>query len=252
MQITYREPSLAHSIDSILLFQTEGTGGWWMDALYQFYPQLDRGRMERGSRLERAAYLRESLSETYEQLVPELKEKVRDYQGHWDKNRRAVEEALGDIFQIPLEGRYQDIRADITLNPICPRFLKERRFDVFYRNSPSGALGMALHEIVHFLWFDRWNALFHDDPAEYETPHLKWIFSEMCVRPILGEPRLAERNPYYPGECVYEYFYTMTVGGRPVLETMDELFAQRSMDQFMVDGYRYCQEHEAEILRQMR
>ena len=49
MQITYREPSLAHSIDSILLFQTEGTGGWWMDALYQFYPQLDRGRMERGS-----------------------------------------------------------------------------------------------------------------------------------------------------------------------------------------------------------
>ena len=184
MQITYREPSLAHSIDSILLFQTEGTGGWWMDALYQFYPQLDR--------------------------------------------------------------------ADITLNPICPRFLKERRFDVFYRNSPSGALGMALHEIVHFLWFDRWNALFHDDPAEYETPHLKWIFSEMCVRPILGEPRLAERNPYYPGECVYEYFYTMTVGGRPVLETMEELFAQRSMDQFMVDGYRYCQEHEAEILRQMR
>ena len=44
----------------------------------------------------------------------------------------------------------------------------------------------------------------------------------------------------------------MTVGGRPVLETMEELFAQRSMDQFMVDGYRYCQEHEAEILRQMR
>ena len=144
MQITYREPSLAHSIDSILLFQTEGTGGWWMDALYQFYPQLDRGRMERGSRLERAAYLRESLSETYEQLVPELKEKVRDYQGHWDKNRRAVEEALGDIFQIPLEGRYQDIRADITLNPICPRFLKERRFDVFYRNSPSGSLRRIL------------------------------------------------------------------------------------------------------------
>ena len=223
-----------------------------MDALYQFYPQLDRGRMERGSRLERAAYLRESLSETYEQLVPELKEKVRDYQGHWDKNRRAVEEALGDIFQIPLEGRYQDIRADITLNPICPRFLKERRFDVFYRNSPSGALGIALHEIVHFLWFDRWNALFHDDPAEYETPHLKWIFSEMAVKPVLGKPGLAERNPYYPDSCVYDYPETMTVDGRPVMETMEEIYAGGGIDHFMIEGYRYCQEHEAEIRRQMK
>lgn len=223
-----------------------------MDALYQFYPQLDRGRMERGSRLERAAYLRESLSETYEQLVPELKEKVRDYQGHWDKNRRAVEEALGDIFQIPLEGRYQDIRADITLNPICPRFLKERRFDVFYRNSPSGALGIALHEIVHFLWFDRWNALFHDDPAEYETLHLKWIFSKMAVKPVLGKPGLAERNPYYPDSCVYDYLETMTAGGRPVMETMGEIYAGGGIEHFMIEGYRYCQEHEAEIRRQMK
>lgn len=252
MQITFREPGLAHSVDSILLFQTEEAGDWWRDALYQFYPQLDRGRMERASGPERAAYLREVLSGTYGQLVPELTEKVEAYQSHWNANRRAVEQALGDIFQMPLAGRYQDIRADITLNPVCPRFLSERRFDIFYRNSPSGALGMALHEIVHFLWFDRWNALFHDDPAEYETPHLKWVFSEMAVKPVLGEPRLAERNPYYPGECVYEYFYAMTVGGRPVLETMEELFARGTIDQFMVDGYRYCQEHEAEILGQMR
>lgn len=252
MQITFHAPGFAYSIDSILLFQTEETGGWWRNALYQFYPKLDREWMERASGPEREARLREALSGVYEQLAPELAEKTAAYQLHWNENRREVEGSLGDIFQIPLAGRYQDIRGSITLNPICPRFLAERRFDVFYRNSPPGALGMALHEIVHFLWFDRWNALFHDDPAEYESSHLKWVFSEMAVYPILGDPRLAARDPYYPDSCVYDYFYTMTVEGRPVLDTMTELFVAGNIDQFMMDGYRYCREHEAEIRLQMK
>lgn len=252
MQITLRNPGLSYSVDSILLFQTEETGAWWRDALYQFYPRLDRERMERAAGPEREAYLREALSGVYEQLVPELAEKTEAYQTHWNENRREIEEALGDIFQIPLAERYQDIRANITLNPICPRFLADRTFDLFYRNSPKGALGISLHEVVHFLWFDRWNALFHDNPAEYESPHLKWVFSEMAVYPVLGDPRLAARNPYYPDSCVYDYFYTMTVEGRPVLDTMTELFAAGNIDQFMTDGYRYCRKHEAEIRLQMK
>lgn len=248
MQVTFYAPGLAYSVDSILLFQKEETGDWWRNALYQFYPQLDREWMERASWPEREARLREELSGVYEQLA----EKPAAYQLHWNKNRREVKEALGDVFQIPLAGRYRDIRAAVTLNPICPRFLAERRFDVFYRNSPSGALGIALHEIVHFLWFDRWNALFHDDPAEYETPHLKWLFSEMAVKPVLGKPGLAERNPYYPDSCVYDYLETMTAGGRPVMETMEEIYAGGGIDHFMIEGYRYCQEHAAEIRRQMK
>lgn len=114
------------------------------------------------------------------------------------------------------------------------------------------ALGMALHEVVHFLWFDRWNALFHDDPAEYEAPYLKWLFSEMAVKPILGEPRLAERNPYYPDDCVYAYFDAMTVEGRPILEVMEEFFAAGNIDRFMAEGWRFCREHEREICRQVK
>ena len=111
---------------------------------------------------------------------------------------------------------------------------------------------MALHEVVHFLWFDRWSALFRDDPAEYETPHLKWLLSEMAVKPILGEPRLAARNPYYPDNCVYAYFDTMTVEGRPILEDMEALYAAEGVDGLMEEGFRYCREHEEEIRRQMK
>ena len=252
MQITFQNPGFDYSMNSILLFQTENTGSWWKDALFSFYPQIDREQMERLSGTGQTAYLREVLSGVYRQLAPELEEKKEAYQISWDENRQTVEEALGDIFQTPLAGQFQDIRANITLNPVCPRFLAERTFDLFCRNSPKGALGMSLHEVVHFLWFDRWNTLFHDDPAEYESPHLKWVFSEMAVYPILGDIRLAARNPYYPASCVYDYFYTMTVEGRPILDTMAELFAAGNIDRFMTDGYRYCREHEAEIRLQMK
>ena len=49
---------------------------------------------------EQEAKLREELSGVYEQLA----EKPAAYQLHWNKNRRVVEEALGDVFQIPLAG----------------------------------------------------------------------------------------------------------------------------------------------------
>lgn len=252
MQVTFLNSGFDHSLNSILLFQRPEASDWWKDALFSFYPQLDRERMDRLSRAEQAEYLRKALSGVYRELVPELEEKKEAYQACWEENCREVEEALGDVFRMPLAKRFQNIRANITLNPICPRFLKERTFDLFYRNSPGGALGMSLHEIVHFLWFDRWSNIFHDDPAEYEAPHLKWIFSEMAVKPVLGDPRLAIRNPYYPDDCVYEYFGTMSVEGRPILETMEELFSGRSIEQFMVEGYCYCREHEEEIRRQVQ
>ncbi len=252
MQITFDNPGFAYSIQSILLFQTEETGDWWRESLYHFYPQVERSRLEGLNGGEREAYLRGVLSEAYRALEPELAEKRAAYQAHWEENRRAVEEALGDVFRMSLADRFQNIRAHITLNPVCPRFLEERRFDLFYRNSPRGALGMALHEVVHFLWFDRWSALFHDSPEEYETPHLKWLLSEMAVKAILGEPRLAARNPYYPDGCVYEYFDAMTAGGRPVLEVMEALYAAEGVDGLMKEGFRYCREHEEEIRRQMK
>ena len=111
---------------------------------------------------------------------------------------------------------------------------------------------MSLHEIVHFIWFDRWSALFQDNPAEYEAPNLKWLFSEMAVKAILGDPRLAERNPYYPDSCVYDYFYAMTVEKRPILEIMEELFTEGGIAQFMIEGYRFCREHKAEICQQVK
>ena len=41
MKIAYRNPGFEHSIDSIMLFETDDQTPYWSDALLYFYPQVN-------------------------------------------------------------------------------------------------------------------------------------------------------------------------------------------------------------------
>ena len=45
MNLTFQNPGFAHSVDSILLFLTEGEAPYWSDSIFYFYPQVDKGRL---------------------------------------------------------------------------------------------------------------------------------------------------------------------------------------------------------------
>lgn len=252
MDLRFRDPGLDHSLNMILEFQKPGQSGWWRDSLFHFYPQLDRARFDALSSEKQAAYLRRELEKVYAQVRGEIGEKTRTYRACWEEHRPQVEAAFSDAFGLDAGELFNDVTVNITLNPICPRYLEERSFDLFYLSSPPGALGLSLHELTHFLWFHVWQEVFGDDPAEYETPHLKWVLSEMAADPILSDPRLAAINPYYPGECVYEYFYAMEIEGKPILETLGHAWREMPVRAFMPWALEYCQAHEPEIRRQMK
>lgn len=106
---------------------------------------------------------------------------------------------------------------------------------------------MSLHEITHFIWFKKWNEHFHDKWEEYDTPHLKWVFSEMVVESILSDEKLKALNPY-AGNSVYEYFYKIKIKGVPILKILDKLYKTNSIIDFMENGYELCQQNE-ELIR---
>lgn len=251
MRLKFINPELEYSIDSILPFHDGTHSEFWTNSLFYFYPKIDKNKFNTLTEAKRREYLRENLSEAIN--FKELDKKVIDYQNYWDANAVDIQKALEDAFEIPLSDKLNDMIANITLNPICPRFLEDTRFDIFHLNSEKGALGMALHEIIHFIWFFVWNTHFQDDKNEYESPHLKWIFSEMVVDPIMRhDKRLHSINPYFESGCVYDYFYSMKIGGNSILETMLSLYENNSINAFMEKGYKYCLDHEEEIRNQMK
>ncbi len=250
MDIHYLNPGFEHSINSILQFQNETDTPYWTDSIYYFYPEIEREKMERLDAEGRKLYLTETLHHTYDRLQDEINAKTAAYQAHWQQHRAQVEEALSEAFDIDSHALFNDVQASITLNPVCPRFLQEHCFEVFHLNSQYGAIGISLHELIHFLWFHAWQDLHHDQWEEYERPNLKWVLSEMVVESIMRDERLSSINPYFPrehGGCVYPYFQDMCIDGRMILDTLDEWYRSCSMPAFMQRSYAYCQQHEQAI-----
>lgn len=184
-----------------------------------------------------------------------LAQKVEAYNRWWNENEKVVTQAFSESFGRDLSRTYEDVKGWIALGCVCPRFLDRRAFDVFYLNSERGALGLALHEMTHFIWFDIWHEHFQDDPAGYEAPSLIWILSEMAVHPILSHPRLRALDPYYKlesGGCVYPYFYTLRLEGRALLDVLGGFYRPGHSEEFMERAYAYVQEHEAAIRAHIR
>ncbi|MBQ2997828.1 MAG: hypothetical protein IJD62_02385 [Oscillospiraceae bacterium] len=250
MNITYKNPGYEYSIESIMLFQTDEQTPFWSDSVLYFYPQIDKTELEKRNFEEKKEYIYNVLEEVYGNIKDELESKIIRYNEHFQNYRSQIEDALSEAFELDSGLLFNDLTGNITMNPVCPRFLQEKYFDIFYLNSERGALGLSIHEVIHYFWFYVWNKHFGDGYEEYETPSLKWILSEMVVEAIMSDERLSLINPYFPredGGCVYPYFFDMIINGKPVLDKISELYKNNSITDFMEASYAYCLENENAI-----
>lgn len=250
MHIEFVNPGFQYMLDSIMEFQKDDSSAFWNDSLFYFFKELDKEYAYSLSIKNRKKYLEEKLSEIYKENEKLLEEKIQAYNRYWNLHRLKIEQAFSDAFEVDCSNLFNDLVCKISLNPISPRYLREHTFDVFYLNSEKGALGNALHELVHFVWFAVWNDLFKDSYEEYENPSLKWILSEMVVEEVMSDERLCSLNPYYPreqGGCIYPYFFTMKIDGVLITDTIQEMYESMGILKFMQESYAYCQNYEKEI-----
>lgn len=250
MRVNFKNPGFEHSIDSIMLFQEEGMTPFWTDALYYFYPEINKAKIDSLPAEEKKEHLIKELKNVWNTLKEELDNKVVLYNEHFEKYHEQIEDALSEAFEIDTRAIFNDLVGNICLNPVGPRFLEERYFDIFHKNSERGALGISIHEIIHFIWFYVWNNHFKDSYSEYDTPSLKWILSEMVVESIMSDERLASINPYYPrenGSCVYPYFIDMIIQSEPILDTLMQMYKENSITDYMEKAYQYVLDNEEAI-----
>lgn len=255
MEVTFVNPGVDYMMERIMSFQTEGESIFWSEPLYHFYPQLDRAYATGLPFPERRAYIERTMRDVYTELEDTINGKVGLYTRHWSVCKEQITGALSDAFGVDCAKLFNDIRCNLSLNPIEPRFLKERCYDTFWMNSEKGAIGGGIHEIIHFVWFYVWNRLFRDSYEEYERPTLKWILSEMVVESVMRDERLSSINPYFPreqGGCIYPYFFDMVVDGKGILDTLDAMYRGQNIGDFMENSYAYCQAHEGEIRQHIR
>ncbi len=250
MELHFQNPGVDYMIDRILDFQTEESSPFWSAPLYHFYPQLDQSHASALPLAQRRSYIGQTIRQVYMHEESRIHEKIAQYQAHWSLCKPQIVSALSEVFDTDCKTLFPNLICNVSMNPIQPRFLEKQHFDLFYLNSPQGAIGSAIHEIIHFVWFHVWNQVFADSYQEYESPSMKWILSEMVVEPIMRDSRLSSINPYFPlehGGCVYPYFYTMVIDGCCILDTLYQMLRSMDITAFMKTAYAYCQAHETQI-----
>lgn len=206
MDIEFVNPGVDYMIQRMMDFQTEAESAFWSEPLYRFYPQLDKAYAIGLPFSERNEYIERTMRAVYAELEDTINEKAVLYIRHWNACKPQITAALSDAFGVDCANLFNDIRCNLSLNPIEPRFLKEHRYDTFYLNSERGAIGGGIHEIIHFVWFHVWNRLFGDSYDEYERPSLKWILSYLLHREYKRTQPLMEVANGHQKRCKQYYF----------------------------------------------
>ncbi len=235
MKLRVSKADFPYTVEIIQEFLDAGDA-FFTESVYHFYPEL-RGLSK--------AEVAETLLAVYRNKEAEMDVKALAYQAAWDEHGAEIVSGFEGVFSLDLSKHLNDMQARVCLNPICPRYLDTHTFDIFYLFSGMGSLEMVVHEVAHFVWFMVWNRLFQDSPEEYDTPHLKWVFSEIAIDPIVLDARLRR---FTRGEQpAYSYFYDIMVDGQNFMEMIRALYRENDMAGFMAKGYALCQKHEAAI-----
>lgn len=133
--------------------------------------------------------------------ITEAKEK---YQKIWKKIEKDYYSLLQKIMKTSWPKDKKQIKAMISINPICPRFLDNWSFSIFFKyKKPSHAMEVIMHEICHFLYFKKWKEIFPSAKRKtFDYPNTEWLLSELVAPIILNDKQvqkyLKQRATFYP------------------------------------------------------
>ena len=95
-------------------------------------------------------------TEVFKKERIELEKRAKIFQIEWNKINDDVMLVLSKVVEQEWSDKDRKIFARISLNPICPRYIKQRTFDLFYKQKPQYMKSVAIHEILHFIYFEKW------------------------------------------------------------------------------------------------
>ena len=248
MQLTWKQKDFEEDIEFILFHQKDGTPEWWRKQLFNAYPELNYKYAKSVSESERFDYITSQMKFMAQKRQPTVENSIKIFKDSWNALvAKKLNAAYSQAFDNDCNDILNDMTANVGLNPICPRNVSDHSFDVYHYFETKWAISTALHEITHFAWFTFWQKHFQDDPADYDSPHLKWLLSEIVVETIIRNSDIDDLSEQ-PNYIAYSYFYDMTINGELIFDTMKKMYLERKdIYDFMEKSYEWIQNNESEL-----
>jgi hypothetical protein len=182
---------------------------------------------------EKNQLIKEKITKFYALRLKDMEEKAKFLQSTWNEKSEFINNEFKNIFG--REFNY-DCTCYVNLNPVYPRYIDSKSFDVNLDVTTDQFLSACAHEIAHFAWFDVWKENFPNmKKRDRERPSLPWLISEIVVDPIFKFSGLKTLSKIRPA---YSYFYEEKIGDRGLMEVVREMYKNNDLVKFQKEMYQ--------------
>jgi len=175
----------------------------WEKRILKHHPELKNlfaMKKEKDRKIALKKYIRDFKIKNKE----EIKQRVDIFKKEWRNIEKLYLSVLSQIIETDWPENRKNIKALISINPICPRFLDDWSFSLFYDLDTKNLLETIMHEICHFLYFKKWKEVFPDAQRKtFDYPYIEWHLSEILAPIILKDERIQKflkKKPFFYDE----------------------------------------------------
>jgi len=213
------------------------------------YPKLKEILKKSKNKEEDLKLFFENFYRENENKLIEITEKIKK---SWLPLNDEVMKTLEEIHEIKWTKKHSEFNVRIVLSPVNSRYLNYSAFDVFYRDDKKEIIDTFLHEISHFIFFEKLKKIYpKTNPKEFEHPHLIWKMSEIMPGIILQDKRIQHifKNKKL---SVYNSIKKIKIGKNTILSILQGFYNKRkSFEDFIKKSYEFIKKHQEEIDQQL-
>jgi len=247
-KVKFRIAELKEIIGLINYFLNPKKKGWdWSNKILKKYPKL-KEKLENIKNIEkRKKITHKFFADTQRKEKKELEKSMKEFQKEWNKINNKVMETLSKVVEIKWPKDIKIIAAKVSLNPICPRNIKKKTFDVYYKANTHRMKEIAIHEILHFIYFEKWKEIFPKTKEKYfDAPYMIWQLSEMVPPIILSDKKIQKVFKHKP--LAYKEYEAMKIKNKSLLSYFQEFYnKKKNFKDFLKKSYSFVKKHEKTI-----
>jgi len=186
-----------HYLEFIMRFLNPKKDDWnWKDKILKKHPKLRKRLNQVFDINKRREIIENYFFEEHKKKIKIMKEKSQILNKSWSQLSEEFFISLSNMLGIYFPKKMSRIVANITLNPICPRDTFKYNFDIYYDYKISQSMAIIMHEIFHFLYFEKCKKVFGKKRKIKSDKNLFLHLSEIVPRVILNTSKFQKIMRY--------------------------------------------------------